>query len=95
MRLFGRSHKHAEQHQMVDALGAKGYRMTPQRLMIVAAVEDSNDHISAEEVYSKVLEKLKLNNNYPYILQIKLKWDAHQNNLFLKSYLFQVYHQQQ
>jgi Fur family ferric uptake transcriptional regulator len=57
MRLFGRTHKHTEDHHMVDALGQQGYRMTPQRLMIVAAIEDSNDHISAEEVYAKVLEK--------------------------------------
>ncbi len=31
--------------------------MTPQRLMIVAAIENSTDHISAEEVFSQVLEK--------------------------------------
>jgi Fur family ferric uptake transcriptional regulator len=42
---------------MVDELSRQGYRMTPQRLMIVSAIENSNDHISAEEVYSQVLEK--------------------------------------
>ena len=42
---------------MIDELSRQGYRMTPQRLMIVSAIESSNDHISAEEVYSKVLEK--------------------------------------
>ena len=31
-----------------------GYRLTPQRMMIVAAVEGSDDHISAEEIYTKV-----------------------------------------
>jgi len=31
-----------------------GYRLTPQRMMIVAAIEGSNDHISAEEIYTQV-----------------------------------------
>ena len=31
--------------------------MTPQRLMIVSAIENSNDHISAEEIYSQVVDK--------------------------------------
>jgi Fur family transcriptional regulator, ferric uptake regulator len=57
MRLFGRNHKHSEDRQMIDALGEKGYRMTPQRLMIVSAIAGSDDHVSAEEVFSQVLEK--------------------------------------
>ena len=31
-----------------------GYRMTPQRMMVVAAIDKSDDHISAEEIYSEV-----------------------------------------
>ena len=31
-----------------------GYRLTPQRLMILKAVEDANSHISAEEIYAQV-----------------------------------------
>lgn len=31
--------------------------MTPQRLMIVAAVENSRNHISADEIYSQVVAK--------------------------------------
>ncbi len=31
--------------------------MTPQRLMILAAIENSDDHISAEEIYSQVVAK--------------------------------------
>ena len=34
-----------------------GYRMTPQRMMILAAIENSDDHISAEEIYSQVVAK--------------------------------------
>ena len=28
----------------------RGYRMTPQRMMIVAAIENSENHISAEDI---------------------------------------------
>ena len=34
-----------------------GYRLTPQRLMILAAIEQSDDHISAEEMYSQVVAR--------------------------------------
>jgi Fur family ferric uptake transcriptional regulator len=32
----------------------RGYRLTPQRLMVVKAVEDAENHISAEEIYAQV-----------------------------------------
>jgi Fur family ferric uptake transcriptional regulator len=31
-----------------------GYRMTPQRMMVVAAIDKSDDHISVEEIYSQI-----------------------------------------
>jgi Fur family ferric uptake transcriptional regulator len=42
---------------MVDELSHQGYRLTPQRMMIVAAVENSDNHISAEDIYSQVVAK--------------------------------------
>ncbi len=47
--------------EIAGKLGERGYRLTPQRLMILAAIEDSDDHISAEEIYSQVVAK------YPYV----------------------------
>lgn len=44
-------------NHIIDELREKGLRMTPQRLMIVAAVENSTQHISAEEIYALVIEK--------------------------------------
>lgn len=47
-----------------DILGKfreRGYRLTPQRLMILSAIEGSQNHISAEEIYSVVAAK------YPYV----------------------------
>ena len=42
---------------IVTKLSEKGYRLTPQRLMILSAIENSDDHISAEEIYSQVVAK--------------------------------------
>ena len=42
---------------IVDVLKKQGYRLTPQRLMVVSAIESSEDHISADEVYSQVVTR--------------------------------------
>lgn len=44
-----------------SALQERGYRLTPQRLMILEAVERSPNHASVEEIYDQVRAK------YPYI----------------------------
>jgi len=38
-------------------LSKQGYRMTPQRMMILSAIESSDDHISAEEIYAQIVAK--------------------------------------
>jgi len=38
-------------------LAKQGYRLTPQRLMILSAIEHSQNHISAEEIYAQVASK--------------------------------------
>ena len=40
---------------IVSKLSELGYRLTPQRMMIVSAIEKSDDHISAEEIYAQVV----------------------------------------
>ena len=47
--------------EILKKLTEKGYRLTPQRLMIVSAIENSEAHISAEEVYAQVVAK------YPHV----------------------------
>jgi len=42
-------------------LSEQGYRLTPQRMMVLAAIEGSEDHISAEEIYAQVIAK------YPHV----------------------------
>ena len=45
----------------LDVLRAKGYRLTPQRMMILEAVETTDEHISAEEIHAQACAR------YPYI----------------------------
>jgi Fur family ferric uptake transcriptional regulator len=47
--------------ETVKKLTEKGYRMTPQRLLIVSAIENSDGHVSAEEIYAQVVAK------YPHV----------------------------
>ncbi len=37
-----------------ETLREQGYRMTPQRLMILSAIHGTDHHISAEEIYDQV-----------------------------------------
>ena len=46
---------------IISRLSLKGYRMTPQRMMILEAVEAADDHISADEIYAAVCKR------YPHI----------------------------
>jgi Fur family ferric uptake transcriptional regulator len=50
-----------QSRDITSKLSQQGYRMTPQRMMILSAIENSNDHISAEEIYTQVVAK------YPYV----------------------------
>jgi Fur family ferric uptake transcriptional regulator len=43
--------------KIAQRLRELGYRLTPQRVMIVDAIENSNHHISAEEIYVQVRAK--------------------------------------
>jgi Fur family ferric uptake transcriptional regulator len=45
------------EHSILDKLAEAGHRMTPQRAMIVSAIEHSSNHISAEEIYAAVVAK--------------------------------------
>lgn len=47
----------AQRGSIIDRLTEAGHRLTPQRMMIVTAIENSTDHISAEEIYAQVAAK--------------------------------------
>ena len=42
---------------IVNRLSEKGFRLTPQRMMVLEAIENSENHISAEEIYAQVAAK--------------------------------------
>jgi len=50
-----------QSRDIINKLSELGYRMTPQRAMIVSAIENSDNHISAEEIYAQVIAK------YPHV----------------------------
>ena len=42
---------------IVNRLSEEGFRLTPQRMMVLDAIENSENHISAEEIYAQVVAK--------------------------------------
>ncbi|MFC1908123.1 Fur family transcriptional regulator [Chloroflexota bacterium] len=42
---------------IISKLIEQGYRLTPQRVMILSAIENSDNHISAEEIYAQIVAK--------------------------------------
>ena len=46
---------------IIRKLSKQGYRLTPQRMMILEAVERADSHISAEEIYTQILAR------YPHL----------------------------
>ncbi|HEX78053.1 MAG TPA: transcriptional repressor [Dehalococcoidia bacterium] len=46
--------KHDVERNPAQFLQERGFRLTPQRLMILAAITESQKHISAEEIYARV-----------------------------------------
>jgi Fur family ferric uptake transcriptional regulator len=43
----------------IEALRTRGYRITSQREMIIAAIAHNGDHISAERLFTQVLQKTR------------------------------------
>ncbi len=46
---------------IIGKLSELGYRLTPQRLMILSAIEKSDSHISTDEIFSQVRAR------YPHV----------------------------
>ena len=46
---------------IINKLSEQGYRLTPQRMMVLDAIENSEHHISADEIYAQVITK------YPHL----------------------------
>ncbi len=46
---------------IMESLRGVGYRLTPQRMLIVSIIHDSKGHITAEEIHSRVVKQ------YPFV----------------------------
>jgi len=46
---------------IIDSLREVGYRLTPQRMLIVSIIHDAKGHVSAEEVHQRVKQL------YPFV----------------------------
>ncbi len=46
-----------EHRSIILRLKKQGYRLTPQRMMILAAIENSENHISAEEIHAQIAQQ--------------------------------------
>ena len=44
-------------HSAIESLHKLGYRLTPQRIMVLEAVEQADSHISADEIFTQVLSR--------------------------------------
>ena len=53
--------KSHDRESVLNELRARGFRMTPQRMMVLDAIEASDDHISAEDIFKQAHAK------YPYL----------------------------
>jgi Fur family ferric uptake transcriptional regulator len=42
---------------MIDQLRLRGYRITPQREMVIAALAQAGDHVTAEEIFNVVKDR--------------------------------------
>jgi len=51
----------SEHGTAAESLRDEGYRITPQRLMILDIIYDSRDHITAEEIHQRVRQQ------YPFV----------------------------
>jgi len=49
------------QDELERALQDQGYRLTPQRTLILEVIRECDDHVSAEQIYARVREV------YPYV----------------------------
>ena len=46
-----------QERDLISKLSEQGYRLTPQRMLVLSAIANSDNHISAEEIYAQVIAK--------------------------------------
>jgi Fur family ferric uptake transcriptional regulator len=69
---------------IIDELSNRGYRITPQREMIINAISHSSDHLSAEEIFAQVQKLTQATNIATVYRTLDMLWEegfANKNDL--------------
>jgi len=82
-------------HTIIEELRKRGFRITPQREMIINAVAHSPHHITAEEIAEKLQEHTKAINIATVYRTLDLLWQegfARRNDLSEGKIVFSTFH---
>ena len=61
-------------HTIIDALRQRGYRITPQREMVIEIIAHADHHISAEEIYAEVKKHTQATNIATIYRTLEMLW---------------------
>jgi len=60
---------------IIEQLRKKGYRITPQREMIIESIAHSEDHMSAEEVFTELQKRTQATNIATVYRTLEMLWE--------------------
>jgi len=60
---------------IIEELRRRGYRITPQREMIIKAISYSSDHLSADEIFEQVQEHTQAMNIATVYRTMEMLWE--------------------
>lgn len=62
-------------HTIIDTLRQRGYRITPQREMVIAIIAHAERHMSAEEIFAEVEKRTQASNIATVYRTLELLWE--------------------
>lgn len=62
-------------HTIIDTLRARGYRITPQREIVVDILAHAGRHLSAEEIFSKLQQRTRVTNISTVYRTLDVLWE--------------------
>ena len=60
---------------IIDRLRSRGFRITPQREMIIQVITSSQEHMSAEEIFAEVQKNTKATNIATVYRTLDMLWE--------------------
>jgi len=71
-------------HTIIESLRERGYRITPQREMVIGIIAHSDSHMSAEEIYLEMSKQTQTTNLATIYRTLDMLWEeglARRNDL--------------